>query len=88
MSLLWVLVVAAAMLLEGYALGAHNGATLSILIREQLRRPLARFVYYPLWAWLTWHWFLAGHGQSPTWRDGVALGIGVCVASMQLLMGR
>jgi hypothetical protein len=70
--LLWALA-------EGYALGAGTGNTLSAIVRDQVRHPIGRFLVYPLWAWLTWHWYLAPVIR-PTWRDLVAVGVGLLVA--------
>lgn len=78
-GILWLVVLVATVLLEGYALGSRNGATLSQLVREQLQHPVGRYVFYPLWCWLTWHWFLSP-SAAVTWRDAIAIAAGACLA--------
>jgi hypothetical protein len=85
-ALIWALLFAVILLLEGYTLGTHGGETLSAVVRAQLQHPIGRFVFYPLWAWLTWHWFLAPSRQ-PTWRDLIACTIGAAAALFVTLRG-
>lgn len=85
-GLLWVAVVAVVCLVEGYAIAARNGATLSHLVRAQLALPLGRLLLYPLWMWLTWHWFLAP-SIALTRRDAIAVGVGLLAALITLWRG-
>ena len=85
-TFVWALLFALALLLEGYTLGAHGGETLSAIVRAQLRHPIGRCVFYPFWAWLTWHWFLAP-ARQPSWHDAIALAVGAGAALLVTLRG-
>lgn len=76
----WVVVAVLAALVEGYALGGRTTATLSSVVREQLETGLGRALLVPFWTWLSWHWFLAPT-MRPTWRDLVAIGVGLVLAA-------
>lgn len=86
--LIWTLLAFAFVLLEGVALGEPQaGDTLSETIRTYLRfSPIGRFVFLPVWCWLTWHLAIRPESISSfTWRDAIFLIIGLVWASLPRL---
>jgi hypothetical protein len=84
--MIWMLVFMALLILEGVAIGrAESGDTLSEIVRNDVRFDLVgRFIFLPIWTWLTWHWVLRPQGDiSVGWRDLVALLIGLVWAYVE-----
>lgn len=79
-SVLWMLVFMGVALIEGIALGTgHSEYTLSYSVRALRFDPVGRFVFLPLWWWLTVHFVLAPKwiGVRPEWRGYLGLSLGV-----------
>jgi len=50
-------------------------------VRWLRARMVGRLVIFPLWAWLTWHWFLAPRSWDGHYADDiVAVLVGVAIA--------
>ena len=76
----WGGLLALVLLVEAYTLATSaRGDTLSEAVRAALLHPVGRFLFVPLWCWLTWHWFLAP-AVTPTWRDLIVVAIGFALA--------
>jgi hypothetical protein len=86
-GLIWTLVALLIVLLEGIALGrpATAGDTLSDAVRGAVRfDPVGRFVFLPLWCWLTWHWVLRPRAiAGESWRDALAIAVGLAWAAIE-----
>lgn len=52
-------------------------------VRWLRARLLGRLLLFPLWSWLTWHWFIEPRALAPGWGDDVvAVGVGVLIAGL------
>ena len=50
-------------------------------VRWLRARMLGRLLVFPLWVWLTWHWFLEPRSLAAHWYDDViAVLLGVLIA--------
>lgn len=84
----WVLWAVVGVFLEGYALG-RGGTPLSQAVWDLRFDPVGRFAFLPLWSWLTYRLVLRPRAlHEATWRDGLALAIGLAWALAETLRRR
>jgi hypothetical protein len=81
-KVLWAILALLAVFLEGVALGRpETGDTLTETVRVLRYDPVARYPLVVLWVWLTWHFMIRPQSTTSfSWRDLVAVAIGVLVA--------
>jgi hypothetical protein len=60
--ILWALLLAAALVLEGLGLtlAGHQWPTVSDLFRSLTRPVAGRWIFFALWLWAGWHFFIRG----------------------------
>lgn len=84
----WMVILAVVLVFEFWALGRKaRGDTLSEQIWWLLKRWWGRAILYPLWIWLTYHFFLEPDSVAlQAWWDDIALTTVVLCGT--LLIGR
>jgi hypothetical protein len=81
--LLWAFLFFILVVVEGIALGSgHSEYTLSYTVRLVRFDPIGRFIFLPLWCWLTVHFLIAPKwvGTRFDWRNLVGLLLGLMLA--------
>lgn len=76
-AIIWGAVVCLILLAEGVSLGTgHAEYTFSHFVRTIRFNEFGRYLFLPLWCWLTLHFVIAPRwaGTHPTgWRDALAI---------------
>lgn len=71
----WLWIAGLVLIFEGIAI-VQRGGMLSHYVWIMLDDPRGRMLLVPLWAWLTWHWFLehwAWPAGKPEWWDDLVV---------------
>lgn len=82
---LWALLLAAVCLLEGYTLGRPGrGDTLSESVWLVRDNAIGRWLFLPLWCWLTYHFVLKTQKSGALgWEDVTAVAAGLAWAFLE-----
>lgn len=74
--MVWLCLFLVGVAFEFITLPKGHRDTLSDAIWDNIRWTNWRFVFFPFWSWLTWH-FVLRTKQTIDYRDGIAILIGV-----------
>ena len=59
-AVLWAVVFAALLTVQGLGLAREGWPTLSDMLRAVTRNPVARWILFGFWIWVGWHLFVRG----------------------------
>ena len=87
----WLMLLFFLGVLELAALAGLAISPLTHVVRALARHPVGAAAVYATWSWLSYHWFAYRWLSAPpglTWRDAVAVGVGVVVAGVEFSLAR